>query len=147
MMQPEWFRTVYVGTNIWQQIGWGSIIYLAALTNIDPQQYEAAKIDGAKRFAQMVHITIPGIMTTIILLLILRTGTIMTVGFEKVLLLYSPLTYSTADVISTFVYRMGIIEMNYSYSAAVGLFNSIINFILLYSVNKLCRKVSETSLW
>ncbi len=147
MTEPGWFRPIFVGTNIWQQVGWGSIIYLAALTNIDPQLYEASIIDGAKRFKQLIHITLPGIMPTIIIMLIIRMGSIMTVGFEKVLLLYNPNTYETADVISTFVYRKGILEMNYSYSTAVSFFNSIINFLLLFSVNKICRKVSETSLW
>ncbi len=147
MSLPEWFRPVYVSTNIWQQVGWSSIIYLAALSGIDPQLYEAATIDGANRFKQLLNVTIPGIMPTIIIMLILRTGSIMTVGFEKIMLLYNPSTYETADVISTFVYRKGILEMSYSYSTAVDFFNSIINFILLVSVNKLSRKVSETSLW
>jgi len=109
--------------------------------------YEAAKIDGAGRWKQLLHITIPGIMSTIIILLILRIGQMMNVGFEKVMLLYNPNTYVTADVISTFVYRKGILEANYSYSSAVGLFNSVINFILIISANKISKKVSETSLW
>lgn len=147
MILPECFRPIYVGTNIWQQIGWGSIIYLAALTSIDQQLYEAATIDGAQRFKQLIHITVPGIMPTIIIMLILRMGRIMTVGFEKVLLLYNESTYQTADVISTFVYRKGILEMSYSYATAVSLFNSVINFAILLIFNKLCRKFSDTSLW
>jgi putative aldouronate transport system permease protein len=147
LMKPELFRTIFISTGIWQGVGWGSIIYLSALTGIDSELYEAAKIDGAGRWKQLLHITIPGIMATIIILLILRIGQMMNVGFEKVMLLYNPNTYETADVISTFVYRKGIIEANYSYSSAVGLFNSVINFILIISANKISKKVSETSLW
>ncbi|MDF2675546.1 MAG: binding-protein-dependent transport system inner rane component, partial [Clostridiales bacterium] len=128
-------------------VGWGSIIYLAALSSIDSELYEAVKIDGAGRWKQLIYVTIPGIMPTIVILLILKMGQMMNVGFEKVMLLYNPATYETADVISTFVYRKGIVEANYSYSAAVGLFNSIINFILLISSNKISKKFSETSLW
>jgi putative aldouronate transport system permease protein len=147
MTEPAWFRPVYVGTNVWQEVGWGSIIYLAALTAIDPQLYEAATMDGANRFRRLLAITLPGIAPTVIIMLILRMGRMMTVGFEKVLLLYNPSTYETGDVISTFVYRKGILETSYSYSAAVGLFNSAINFLLLVSMNALCRRVSEASLW
>ena len=147
MITPGWFRPLFVGSNIWTQVGWGSIIYLAALTAIDQELYEAATIDGAKRFRQLLHITIPCITPTIVILFILRMGRMMSVGFEKVLLLYNENTYETADVISTFVYRKGILEMSYSYSTAVGLFNSVINLILLVTFNKLCRRVSESSLW
>ncbi len=147
MIQPEWFRFIYVSTDIWQEIGWGSIIYLAALSGIDQELYEACKIDGGGRFRQLLSITIPGIAPTIIIMLILRLGKVMSIGTEKVLLLYNPNTYETADVISTFVYRKGLIEMSYSYSSAVGLFNSLINFTLLVTVNKLSKRVSETSLW
>ena len=147
MLQPEWFRTIYVGSSIWQQVGWGSIIYLAALSGIDPQLYEAAIVDGAGRWRQLIHITFPGILPTIIILLILRFGHMANVGAEKVLLLYNPTTYETADVISTFVYRKGLLEMNYSYSTAVGLFNSAINFSLVVLANKLSTMTQETSLW
>lgn len=147
MSSPEWFRPIFVGTNIWQHMGWSSIIYLAALSGIDIQLYEAATIDGANRFKQLIYVTIPGILPTIIIMLILRLGSIMTVGFEKIMLLYNPATYQTADVISTFVYRKGILESSYSYSTAVDLFNSMINFTLLVIVNKFSKKVSETSLW
>ena len=147
MIEPKWFRFIYVSTDIWQEIGWGSIIYLAALSGIDQELYEACKIDGGGRIRQLLSITLPGLAPTIIILLILRMGRVMNVGLEKVLLLYNPNTYETADVISTFVYRKGLLEMNYSYSAAVGLFNSLINFTLLVLVNRLSRKVSETSLW
>jgi len=147
LIDARWFRTVYVISGIWQELGWNSIIYLAALTNIDPQLYEAATVDGASRVAKVWHITLPGILPTIIILLILRLGAMLNVGAEKVLLLYNPNTYETADVISTYVYRKGLLEMNYSYSSAVGLFNSIINFMLLILTNKISRRLTETSLW
>jgi putative aldouronate transport system permease protein len=147
LLKPELFRTIYVGSNIWQELGWGSIIYLAALAGIDQDMYEAAKIDGAGRFKQMLHVTIPGIMPTIIILFILKMGSMMNVGFDKIFLLYNPITYETSDVISTYVYRKGILEANYSFSAAVGLFNSIINFMLLVATNQFSKKVNETSLW
>jgi putative aldouronate transport system permease protein len=147
MIKPEWFRTIYVASNIWQGIGWGSIIYLAALSNIDPQLYEAATIDGAGRFRQVLHVTLPGILPTVVIMLILRLGQMLNVGSEKILLLYNTSTYETADVISTFVYRKGILEASYSYSTAIGLFNSVINFALLVIANFISRKATETSLW
>ncbi len=147
MSSPEWFRPIFIGTNIWQQMGWSSIIYLAALSGVDVQLYEAATIDGANRFKQVIYVTIPSILPTVIIMLILRLGSIMTVGFEKIMLLYNPAIYDTADVISTFVYRKGILESSYSYSTAIDLFNSVINFTLLVLVNKFSKKVSETSLW
>lgn len=147
LIKPEWFRTIYVASDIWQEVGWGSIIYLAALSNIDPQLYEACTIDGGGRWRQMISVTLPGIAPTIIIMLILRLGRIMNIGAEKVLLLYNPSTYETADIISTFVYRRGLLEMNYSYTSAVGLMNSIINFTMLITVNWISRKVTETSLW
>ena len=147
MVKQEWFRTIFVGSGIWQHVGWGTIIYLAALSGIDSALYEAAMLDGAGRWKQMVHVTLPGIAPTIIILLILRLGQMMSVGSEKILLLYNPSTYETADVISTFVYRKGLLESNYSYSSAVGLFNSVINFIILLSANKISKKLTETSLW
>lgn len=147
LMKPEFFRTIYITTEIWQGVGWGSIIYLAALTSIDPELYNAATVDGASRLRQVIHVTLPGIAPTIVIMLILRLGKMMSVGAEKILLLYNPSIYETADVISTFVYRKGLLEANYSYSAAVGLFNSVINFALLIMANKISRKVNETSLW
>ncbi len=147
MSSPEWFRPIFIGTNIWQHMGWSSIIYLAALSGVDVQLYEAATIDGANRFKQVIYVTIPSILPTVIIMLILRLGSIMTVGFEKIMLLYNPAIYDTADVISTFVYRKGILESSYSYSTAIDLFNSVINFTLLVLVNKFSKKVSETSLW
>jgi putative aldouronate transport system permease protein len=147
LMNAELFRSIFVSSGIWQEIGWGSIIYLAALSGIDQELYDAAKIDGAGRWKQTLSVTLPGIMPTIIILLILRIGHMMDVGFEKVILLYNPSTYETADVISSFVYRKGIVDANYSYSAAIGLFNSLINFLLLIGANKLSRKYSDSSLW
>jgi len=144
---PEFFRSLYVSSEIWQTIGWNSIIYLAALSGVDTELYEAAKIDGANRWKQTIHVTLPGIQSTIIILLILRMGRMFTVGFEKIILMYNPSTYSVADVISTFVYRSGLIEMNFSFSTAVGLFNSLLNFAMLILANRLSRRFSETSLW
>ena len=147
LLRPEWFRTVYVSSEIWQTLGWNSIIFLAALVNIPAELYEAAKIDGAGKIKQLLHITLPSLIPTIVIMLILRMGKIMNVGMEKILLLYNPATYETADVISTFVYRKGILEMSFSYSTAVGLFNSVISFILVVTVNKISRKLKEYSLW
>ncbi len=147
MSSPNWFRAIYVGSGIWQSIGWGSIVYLAALTNVDPSLYEAATVDGAGRWKQLIHITLPSILPTIVIMLILRLGTMMQVGYEKIILLYNPMIYETADVISTFVYRKGLLQMNYSFSAAVDLFNSVINVILLITVNQVCKKLRSTSLW
>jgi putative aldouronate transport system permease protein len=145
--QSIYFMPIYVGSNIWQHIGWGTIIYLAALSSIDPELYEAAKIDGANKIRQVIHITIPGILATIVILLILRTGRMLSVGSEKVLLLYNPTLYDRADIISTFVYRKGLEEANYSYAAAVGLFNSVVNFAIISIMNRLSKRLSETSLW
>lgn len=147
MQRPEWFRPIYIASGIWQNVGWGSIIYLAALAGIDQQLYEAASMDGANRWQQAVHVTIPGIAPTIVVLLILNIGQMMNVGYEKVLLLYNPMTYTTADIISSFVYRMGLVNFNYGYATAVGLFNSVINLVLLITANFISRKVNEMSLW
>lgn len=144
---PELFVPVYVGSEIWQGIGWGSIVYLAALAGIDQELYEACKVDGAGRWMQTLHITIPGILPTIIVLLILRIGNMLNLGFEKIILIYNPSIYETSDVISTYVYRKGILESNFSYSSAVGLFNSIVNFILLVSANKISKLANDSSLW
>ena len=144
---PNLFVLVYVVSDIWQSIGWGSIIYLAALTGIDQELYEAARIDGAGRWKQAIHVTIPCVMPTVIIMLILRIGGLMGVGYEKIILLYNPAIYETSDVISSFVYRKGILERNYSYSSAVGLFNSVINCVLLFSTNWFSRKMNQTSLW
>lgn len=147
MVEPQWFRTIYISSDIWQNIGWGSIIYLAALAGIDPQLYEAAEIDGAGRLRKMVNITIPCLMPTIIILLILRIGQMMNVGAEKIILLYQPTTYETADVISSYVYRRGLLGQDFSFSTAVGLFNSIINFSLLFIANRMSKKITGNRLW
>lgn len=147
MQRPEWFRTVYISSEAWQTVGWGTILYLAALTTIDAQLYEAARIDGANRWKQTWHITLPGIRPTMIVLLILNIGTFMAVGFEKVLLLYNPLTYPTADVISTYLYRVGIVSSNFSYATAIGLFESLIGLTLILSANAISRRAVGTSLW
>jgi putative aldouronate transport system permease protein len=147
LLKTEYFRAIYVVSGIWQQIGWGSIIYLAALSGISEELYEAAHMDGAGRWKQTWHITIPGLLPTIMILLILNIGNLMNVGFEKVMLLYNPRIYETADVISTFVYRRGILEGEYAYSAAVGLFNSTIACVLVIAANALSRRTTENSLW
>ncbi|MNB93304.1 putative multiple-sugar transport system permease YteP [compost metagenome] len=147
LQKPGLFRPLYIGSEIWQKIGWESIIYIAALAGIDQEQYEAARIDGASRLKQMLYITLPGILPTITIMFILRMGNMLNVGFEKIILLYSPITYETADVISSFVYRKGLLEFGWSYSSAVGLFNSLVNLILLISANYISRKVNKSSLW
>ncbi len=147
LSSPEWFRSIFVGTNVWQTFGWNSIIYLAALTGVDSQLYEAAAIDGAGRLRQTWHVTLPGILPTIMIMLILRLGQVLSVGYEKIILLYSPATYDVADVISSYVYRMGLQGARYSYSAAVGLFQSVINVIMLVVANRLSAKFSESSLF
>jgi putative aldouronate transport system permease protein len=147
LTEPAWFKSIYVGSGVWQQMGWSSIIYLAALTGIDPQLHEAARVDGASRWQRIWHINLPGIMPTITILLILNMGSLLSVGFEKVFLMQNSLNMSASDIISTHVYRKGIIDGQYSYSAAVGLFNSIVNFTLLVMVNRIARKVNDTSLW
>jgi putative aldouronate transport system permease protein len=147
LLKPQLFRTVYITSGVWTGIGWGSIVYLAALTSIDPTLFEAAVIDGAGRWKQMVHITLPSIVPTIVVLLILDIGSLMSVGFEKVMLLYNPVTYDTADVIATFVYRRGLEMADYSFATAVGLMNSVINFALIITANTIARRFGETSLW
>jgi len=147
LKEAGWFRFLFVSSGIWQGIGWGSIIYLAAIATIDPTLYEAARMDGASRWKQTIHITIPGIMPTITILFILNMGSMLTVGSEKVLLLYNPLTYETADVISTYVYRKGVLEASYSFTVAVGLFNSVVSFILIVAANSISKRVSENKLF
>lgn len=144
---PEYFVPIHVISGIWQELGWGAIIYLSALAGVDQELYEAAKIDGAGRWKQTWHVTLPGIAGTIIIMLLLRIGGIMNVGHEKIILLYNEGIYETADVISTYVYRRGLVDAKYSFSAAVGLFQSVINFIIVILFNKISKKVTETSLW
>lgn len=145
--KPEWFRTIYIVSGIWQDMGWNAIIYIAALSGVDAQLYEAAMIDGAGRWKQTIHVTIPGIMPTIVITLIMSVGNMLAIGYEKVLLLMNSLNKETADIISTYVYRLGIVDSNYSYSTAVGLFNAVVGLILVCSANYVCGKILETSLW
>jgi len=147
LQMPEWFRAVYVSSEVWQTVGWGTILYLAALTNVDAAQYEASRIDGANRWQQTWHVTLPGIRPTMVTLLILNIGSFLSVGFEKVLLLYNPLTYPTADVISTYLYRVGLEANNFSYAAAIGMFEAIIGLTLILSANAISRRTVGTSLW
>ena len=147
LIQPKWFYPIYIISGILQHIGWDSIIYLAALGGIDPELYEAATVDGANRLRRAWHVTLPGIMPTITILLILRIGSLMSVGYEKIILLYNPSVYETADTISTFVYRRGLVDGKYSFASAVGLMNSVVNFILVIAVNTISKRVSEVSLW
>ena len=143
----EYFTPVYVATTVWQETGWNSIIYLAALTGVDAALYEAAQIDGANRWKQTWHITLPSILPTIVTMLILNIGSILNVGYEKILLLYNDATLEVADVVSTYVYRKGLLEQSWGFSAAVNIFNSVINLILLLSANTISKKLNDTSLW
>ncbi|HOJ10753.1 MAG TPA: ABC transporter permease subunit [Clostridiales bacterium] len=147
IQSTKWFRTLYIGSGIWQGFGWGSIIYLAALSGISNELYEAAYVDGATRWQQTIHISIPGIMPTFIILFILSVGGIMSVGSSKIILMYTPATYDVADVISTYVYRKSLIGGEFSFGAAVGLFNTVINYALVFVTNKISKKVSDISLW
>lgn len=147
MQSAGWFKTIYISSNIWQSMGWQSIIYIAALSGVNPDLYEAAKIDGASRIRRIWHVSLPGIIPVIVILLILDVGHFMNIGFEKILLMQNNLNIESSDVISTFVYTTGILKGEYGYTAAIGLFNSIINLILLILVNRFARKTSETSLW
>lgn len=147
LSKPEYWRPIYILSDLWQGLGFGSIIYIAALSGVDRELYEAAEIDGANRWKQTLHVTIPGISSTIIIMLILKIGSMMGVGYEKTILLYNNQIYETADIISSYVYRKGLEEFNYGYSTAVSLFNSVINFALLVISNKLSKKYTETSLF
>ena len=146
-MSSAWFRPLYIISGIWQKYGWESIIYLAALSGIDPAIYEAAQIDGSSKMQNIIYITLPSIAPTIIILLILRLGQVMNMGFEKIILMYSPSIYSVSDVIQTFTYRRGVLDADYSFGAAVGVFNAVLNLVILLSVNKISKKISEVSLW
>lgn len=144
---PKLFRTIFISTNLWQYLGSSSIIIVAAISGIDQQLYEASDLDGIGRFRRVIHITLPSISSTILILLILRLGFLFSVNFEKIILLYSPSTYSVSDIISSFTYRKGLLQFDYGYSTAVGLFNSVLNFIALVVANKLSKKYAETSLF
>lgn len=147
MANPSYFRHIYVWSGVWQGMGWGAIIYLAALSGVDPALHEAADIDGATRLQKIIHINIPVIMPTIIIMLILQMGKIASVGYEKVYLMQNSMNMETSEIISTYVYKRGILNSNYSFSAAVGLFNNVINVILVLIANQVSKKVSETSLF
>ncbi len=147
LSQPAWFRPVYIISRIWQGAGWGTILYLAALAGIDPTLYEAARVDGANRWKQMLHITLPGIRPTMVTLLILNVGSVMAVGFEQIFLMYHPLTYSTSDVIATYVYRIGLFGAQFSLASAIGLFESILGIFFVTTANMVSKKVSGSSLW
>ncbi|WP_157273508.1 ABC transporter permease [Paenibacillus sp. oral taxon 786] len=147
MAKAEWFTSIFVWSGVWQNAGWGTIIYLAALTSINPELHESAVVDGASKIKRIWHIDLPGIMPTVIVLLILSIGNFMSVGFEKVYLMQNPLNISTAEIIQTYVYKSGLLNAQYSYSAAIGMFNSVINCILLVSVNFIAKRFSQTSLW
>lgn len=143
----RWFRPLFVGSEIWQTFGWGSIIYLAALTTINPELYESATVDGASRLQRMWHIDLPGILPTVMILLILRMGSILAVGFERIILMYHAGLYEVADVIQTYVYRRGVRQADVSFATAVGLFNSAINLVFLVVFNRVSRRITEISLW
>ena len=147
MAKPEYFRTIYVIMDVWKGAGFGSIIYTSALAGIDMELYEAARIDGAGRWRQMMSITIPGIIPTIAIMLIMRLGNILNLGYEAIILLYQPVTYVTADIISTYVYLIGLVDGNYSLSTAVGLFNGVVALVMVYASNTISQKVGEVGLW
>jgi putative aldouronate transport system permease protein len=144
---PSWFRTIIVASDIWKDAGWGAIIYLAALAGIDPQLYEAAIVDGANKWKQLWHVTLPSIMGTVVILFVLRLGHVLEVGFEQIFVLYNPLVYEVADVIETYVYRVGITQAQFSFSTAVGLFKSIIGLILVVIANKVAKKLGQEGIW
>ena len=147
MAKKEWFIPLYILSDIWQNTGWNTIIYLAALTSVNPELYEAAIVDGATKLQRIKHIDIPAILPTIVITLIFACGGIMNVGFEKVFLMQNSLNREVSDVIATYVFEQGLIRAQYSYSTAIGLFNTIVNIILLITVNKIAKKLTDTSLW
>jgi putative aldouronate transport system permease protein len=147
LARAELFRMLFTASGIWQQIGWGSIIYLATLSGVDLNLYEAAAIDGAGRIRRMIYISFPSLVPIITVQLVMRLGNILTQGFEKIILLYSPLIYDTSDVISSYVYRRGLIQMDYSFGSAVGIFNSMVNLTILVLANQIARKTIKESLW
>lgn len=147
LIETEWFRPVYVISDIWASMGYEAIIYLAAIAGINPTLYEAARVDGANRYHMIRHITLPGMLPTIITMFILKTGSMIRIGYEKVLLLYNPMTYEVADVFSTFVYRKGLLESNYSYAAAVGLFEALVAMVMLLTANLISRRIGGRGLW
>ncbi|MEG0216031.1 MAG: ABC transporter permease subunit, partial [Hungatella sp.] len=147
LSNSDMFVPIYVLSGLWQTVGWSAIIYISALSGIDQELYEAARMDGANRWKQTLHVTLPGIMMTIIMMFILKIGSVMSIGHEKIILLYNPEIYNTADVISSYVYRKGLLESNWSFSAAVGLFNSVINLFLVVGANRISKKTTDMGLW
>ena len=145
--EPGMFRTIYVLSDVWQTMGYSAVIYLAALAGVDPSLYEAAKVDGANRFQKILNVDLPGILPAAVIILILSVGNIMALGFEKMYLLQNPLNLSSSEIISTYVYKIGLLNANYSFATAVGLFNSLINLVLLLVVNAIAKRASNTSLW
>jgi putative aldouronate transport system permease protein len=147
LTQPEWFRPVFIGSSVWKESGFESIVYLAAIAGVSPTLYESARVDGASRWQMMWRITLPCILPTIVIMLIIRIGNLVEVGFEYIILLYRPSTFESADVVSTFIYRTGLQGTQYDLATAAGLFNAVIAFVLVYSANRISRRVSSTSLW
>nr|WP_245600173.1 ABC transporter permease subunit [Paenibacillus harenae] len=147
LASPEWFRTVIVASDIWKEVGWGAIIYLAAIAGIDPQIYEAAIVDGANKWKQILHITLPSMMGVIVILLLLRLGHVLDVGFEQIFVLYNPLVYDVADVIETYVYRVGIQQAQFSFTTAVGLFKAVIGLMLVTLANHGAKKLGQEGIW
>ena len=147
LIDPNWFRPIYIISDIWTSMGYEAIIFLAAISGINPTLYEAGKVDGCNRFQMIRHITIPGLMPAILVIFILKTGSMIRVGFEKVLLLYNPMTYDVADVFSTFVYRKGLLESNYSYAASVGMFEAVVAMVMLLLANFISRRLGGNGLW
>lgn len=147
LIKPEWFRPIYIGSGIWQEAGFSSIVFLAAIAGVNPSLYESAVVDGASRWQMMWKITLPSILPTIIIMLIIRIGNLLEVGFELIILLYQPATYETADVINTLIYRQGIQGAQYDLAAAAGLFNAVVAFILVMTANTISKRYSRTSLW
>ncbi len=143
----SWFKSIFVWSGVWQNLGWGMVIYLAALTAISPELHEAAVMDGASKFRRIWHIDLPGIMPTVTIMLILSIGNMFNLGFEKAYLLQNPLNISSAEIIQTYVYKKGLVGGQFSYGAAIGFFNSVMNFILLIAVNSIARRMNQTSLW
>ena len=147
LQRPELYRAIYVASEIWKDLGWNSLIYVAALSGVDATLYEAARVDGANKWQQTLHVTLPGILPTIVVMLILNVGRMMSLGYEKTLLLYNETIYDTADILSSYIYRYGLERQNWSYSTAIGLFNSLVNVALVLTANWVSKKVTENSLW
>lgn len=147
LTNPNYFRGIFTTMNLWKETGFASIVFIAAIAGIDTQLYEAARIDGATKMKQIIHVTLPGILPTIVVMFIMKIGNLLNVGYESIILLYQPATYETADIISTYVYRSGLIDGRYDFATAVGLFNSVVALILVVSANAISRKLTESSLW